>query len=471
MKVLLINPPMDNLIMSDSPVFIDEERGYNPPLGLLYLAAYVLRNSNHTINILDTQVEELSYDQIKQKISQFKPDLVGIQAMTFTLIDVIKVAKLVKEIDPSIKVVLGGPHVNIFPYETIAIQYIDYLILGEGEQVFSEFLDCISDGKKLRKINGIIFKTSSGKIIHTGQRQLIQDLDILPFPSRELTPYKKYTSLLAKRSPITTMITSRGCPYNCAYCHRPHLGRIFRARSAMNVVDEMEECVNLGVKEILIYDDTFTIDKKRTLDICSGIIKRKLDIGWDIRARVDTIDKEMLLILRKAGCERIHYGVEASSQRILNNLRKGITLKQVKDAFNWTKQAKIESLAYFMIGSPGEGKEEIVKTIDFAKNLKPDFVSFSVTTPFPSTDLYKWALAKGVIAKDVWKEFAKNPTKDFKAPLWTETLTREELMWLLMHAYKSFYTRPSYIIQKLLRIRSIPELNRKVKAGLRVFSI
>jgi anaerobic magnesium-protoporphyrin IX monomethyl ester cyclase len=471
MKVLLINPPMENMIMSDSPMFLDEERGYNPPLGLLYLAAYILKNGNHKIRILDTQVEELDYKKIKQKIEQLKPDLVGIQAMTFTLIDVIKTAKIVKEIDPNIKVVLGGPHVNIFPDETIKMPCVDYLIMGEGEIVFSEFLDNIDDEKKLKKIKGIIYKTKAGKIIKTGISPFISDLDAIPFPARKLTPYKKYSSLLARRTPVTTMFTSRGCPYNCAYCDRPHLGKVFRARSAKNVVDEMEECVSMGIKEFLIYDDTFTIDRNRAFAICDEIVRRKLDIGWDIRARVNTVDMELLLKLKRAGCERIHYGVEAADQRILNNLRKGITIKQVQDAFRWTKKARIESLAYFMIGSPGETRKEIIKTIEFAKKLKPDFVSFSVTTPFPATDLYRWALDRKIIERDVWKEFAENPTPDFKAPLWTEELSREELMELLTYAYKSFYTRPSYIIRKALRIRSLSEFKRKAKAGLRMFSI
>ncbi|MEM4267934.1 MAG: hypothetical protein QXK37_03810, partial [Candidatus Woesearchaeota archaeon] len=152
-------------------------------------------------------------------------------------------------------------------------------------------------------------------------------------------------------------------------------------------------------------------------------------------------------------------------------LRKGITLKQVKNAFLWTKQEGIESLAYFMIGSPGEGKEEILKTIEFAKHLDPDFVSFSVTTPFPATDLYKWALERGVIKRDVWREFAKNPTKRFKAPLWTEKLTRDELLDLLNHCYKSFYKRPRYFIRKLLDVKSTTELMRKIKAGIRIMEI
>jgi len=301
--------------------------------------------------------------------------------------------------------------------------------------------------------------------------ELISDLDKIPFPARHLTPYKKYSSLLAKRNPITTMITSRGCPYNCLFCMRPHLGKKFRARSAKNVVDEIEECVNIGIKEFLIYDDTFTVERKRVMDICNEIMRRRLDIGWDIRTRVDTVDYELLKKMKKAGCERIHYGVEKGNQEQLDILRKGITLKQVKNAFRLTKKVGIGTLAYFMIGGPKETRKTVMQSINFAKMIKPDYAHFSITTPFPATDLYDLALKKAIIKKDVWKEFAKKPGKDFVPPVWDENLSREEMISLLRLAYKKFYTRPVYIINRFLGMKSLHEFRTKVKAGLKVFRL
>lgn len=470
MKVLLIQPPIKNMVLTNTPSMVDEEQGYYPPLGLMYLSGYAEQHSGHDIAILDCELDSLSYADINKEIKKQNPDIVGLTTTTFNLIDALKVVDIVKHNNPNTKVVMGGPHVNIFPEETLDLKGVDYIVLGEGEVTFTELTNAIDKKKNISKIQGIAYK-QRGKIIRTKSRPLISDLDQLPFPARQLTKYKRYYSLLAKREPITTMITSRGCPYKCIFCDRPHLGKIFRIRSAVNVVDEMEFCVNMGIKEFLIYDDTFTINRKRVIDVCNEIMRRGLKIGWDIRARVDTVDKESLYKLKKAGCERIHYGVEASNQHILDNLRKDITLKQVGDAFRVTKKIGIETLAYFMIGSPGETRKTIIQTIKFAKKLKPDYVHYSVTSPFPGTDLYKLALQRGVIKEDVWREFAKNPTRDFKAPLWTEKLTRTQLMDLLMYAYKSFYTRPNYIAQKLLRIRSVSEFKRKVKAGLRIFSI
>ena len=474
MKILLINPPALNTLASEVPSIVGEERGHNPPLGIMYIASVLEKDPSNEVEILDAQLDELNYAQLKEEIILRNPDVVGMTVMTFTLIDCIITARMAKEANKKIKIIIGGIHPNIFQNETINLPEIDYIVLGEGEVAIPKLIKSLDKGKsELKKIKGIIFKYK-GKIIHTGNPDLIKNLDEVPFPARHLTEYQKYSSLLAKRSPVTTMITSRGCPFRCLFCDRPHLGKVFRARSAKNVVDEMEECAKMGIKEFLIYDDTFTINKQRVLDICDEIIKRDLNIGWDIRARVDTVDEEMLKKMHEAGCERIHYGVEAGNKEILQVLRKGITLEQAERAFKITRKAKIDTLAYFMIGSPRETKETILDTINFAKRLKPGFVHFSITTPFPATALYYLALEEGIIKKDVWKEFAENPmsaAKTFRAPLWEENLKKEELFELLTYAYKNFYKRPSYILKKLFKIRSFDELKRKVRAGLKVFKL
>ena len=466
MNVLLINPLIENMITTNLPEFVDTERGYYPPLGILYIASFAEKYTDHKIEVLDMVVEEIGYDKLGSEIKKRKPDIVGITTTTFTLVDSIITAKIIKNVDKDIKIIFGGPHAYIYPEETINIPEIDFLVLGEGEVTFTELLQKIDDYEGLKKVKGVVFKYGD-RIVNTGYRKFIEDLDSLPFPARHLTPYKKYYSLIAKCNPITTMFTSRGCPYRCLFCHRPHMGKKFRARSPENVVEEMEECVSMGIHEILIYDDTFNIDKKRVLDICNLIKERGLDIYFDIRARIDRINKEMLVALKEAGCVRIHYGVESANQRILDILRKDITVEQAEKVVKMTKDAGIETLAYFMIGNPTETRDEILNTIKFAKKLKPDYCHFSVTTPFPATSLYKLGLEKGVF-KDYWKEFATNPTKDFVPQLWEENLSREEVVKLLEYAYKSFYIRPSYVFKKILKVRSLEEFKRKVKAGMRI---
>ncbi|MCG2809480.1 MAG: B12-binding domain-containing radical SAM protein [Candidatus Portnoybacteria bacterium] len=464
MKILLINPPTFNMLPTMLPRSVDEARGYNPPLGLLYLAAYLQKNSEHQVEILDCQVEELNYKQIKEKIKENAPDAIGLTTMTFTLIDVLNIVKIAKKINPEIKTILGGPHVDIYPEETINQPGVDYLVLGEGEKPLKGLLDNINSLNNLRQVKGVVFKDNN-KIVNTGRAELNQDLDSLPFPARRLTPYQKYSSVLSKVSPVTTMFTSRGCPYKCLFCDRPHLGKFFRARSAKNVVDEMEECQKMGIKEILIYDDTFTVKRQRVIDICLEIQKRNLKIDWDVRARVDTVDKELLEIMKDSGCQRIHYGVEAGTQKILNVLRKGISLEQVEKAFKLSRKIGLETLAYFMIGSPTETKEDILETIKFAKKINPDFTHITITTPFPATDLYRMGLEQKIWPNDHWQKFAERPRADFLPPVWEKNLNKEELVSLNQKAYRAFYFRPKYLLKRLFKLTSLEELKRKSKAA------
>jgi len=470
MKVLLINPPRKNEIIGNNPTIIEEERGYNPPLGLLYIAGYLEKYSDHQIKIIDAQVEELNYQALEEQVDLFKPDIVGLTAMTMTLLDVIKTVEIVKKVKPDAKIVLGGPHVHLYPNESINLSNIDFLVLGEGEKTFKLLLDNISNFFELEKIPGLVFK-NNGQIINTGIPEPINNLDDLPFPARHLVPYKKYNSLLSKGSCVTTVFTSRGCPFQCSFCDRPHLGKKFRARTANNVVDELEECVKMGIKDFLVYDDTFTVDKQRTIDICDEIVNRDLKINWDIRSRVDTITEDMLVKLKKAGCCGIHYGVEAGTEKILKVLNKGITIDQVKKTFDLTRKYKIPILAYFMIGSPEETKEDILTNFDVMKKLKPDFVHMTILTPFPGTKIYFNGLASGIIKKDYWQEFAANPEEEFVPPHWDEIFTREELNELLVQGYKSFYMRPQYILKRILKLRNWNEFKKKAKAGLKVFSM
>jgi len=470
MNILLINPPRENEIIGNNPSIIEEERGSNPPLGLLYVAGYLERNSDHCVSVIDAQVEKLDYHILPSRIGTFKPDVVGITAMTMTLIDVMKTTELVKGIDKNIKIVLGGPHVHLYPEETIQLEHVDYLVLGEGEAAFKELLDHIEDSSQLEKISGLVFQRN-GRIINTGVRSAIENLDEIPFPARHLVPYRKYNSLLSKREISTTIFTSRGCPFKCSFCDRPHLGKIFRARSATNVVDEIEECTNKGIHEFLFYDDTFSVNKKRVVDICNEIVRRKLNIGWDIRARIDTVNEDVLKHLEKAGCQGIHYGIEAGSERILKVLNKGINIKQTKQVFDLTRKFKIPILAYFMIGNPTETLEDIYITFNVIKMLNPDYVHMTIMTPFPGTKIYFDGLKNGIIRKDYWKEFAGNPTPDFVPPHWGENFNRKELQDLLVKGYKAFYIRPSYILKRIMHVKSFTELKKKMAAGINVFAM
>ena len=470
MKVLLINPPREHEIIGNNPTIIEKERGFNPPLGLLYIAAFLEQRSRHEVSVIDAQVEGLSYGELRQRIREAKPDAVGLTAMTMTIIDVRQTIGIIKEELPDTLVLLGGPHVNIFPMETVNLPGVDYVVMGEGERIIVELLDRLQEGRDLGGLKGLIYK-ENGRIVNNGAIQHIEDLDSLPFPARHLVPYKKYNSLLSTGGIVTTVFSSRGCPFKCRFCDRPQMGKRFRARSAQNVVDELEQCVSMGIREFLIYDDTFTVNKQRVMDICDLILERKLDIGFDIRARVDTVTEPMLKKLKQAGCEGIHYGVEAGTPHILKVLNKGITLELAQQVFTMTKKAGIPTLAYFMIGNPQETLEDIEETFRVIRRLNPDFVHMTVLTPFPGTQVYFDALEQKLIPTDVWKEFAENPTPDFSPPHWPQYFTREELNKLLVKGYKGFYLRPGYILKRIAKLRSWAEFKKKARAGLKVLGM
>ena len=470
MNILLINPPANHTIASIMPGKLENGLDALPPLGLLYIAAYLQKHTTHTIRVLDGALIAGGMDELKTEIIRYNPDVVGMTAMTFTLLDVIATAQAIKSISSFIKIIIGGPHATIYPTESLSINTIDFVVQGEGEAVIVPLLEHLNDMAALSKIKGLAFRNGSS-IINTGQSEFIHNLDALPFPARELTPYNRYFSVVSSHRPVTTMITSRGCPCQCTFCERPQLGKLFRARCAQSVVDELAECQKIGIKEIFVYDDTFAINRARVLDICRLYHSKKLSIRWDIRTRVNTVDDEILGALKRANCKRIHFGVEAGTQKILDVLKKGITVDQIKTAFALARKHHLQTTAYFMFGSPTETESDINTTIELMKEIKPDFAQFAITTPFPGTQLYKAAREQGIITTDVWQKFAQNPTPSFIPPLWDRELSRDQLLGLLKKAYRSFYLRPGFIINQIVQIRSLNDLMQKIKAGLRVVGL
>ena len=464
MKVLLINPNNTHVIKSNFPTEIDRRGGLFPPLSLLYIATFLKTECRHTIDVLDMQAENINLPHLKNIIKEKNPDVVGVYTTTFNLIDIYLTARTIKEVNSNIHISLGGPHVNIYPDETISNTDVDSLVLGEGEITFSKLVDALEQKRSLNHIVGLIYKNAD-RIIKTGPPDLIHNLDILPFPDRTLIHYSHYYNILNHDFPSTTMISSRGCPYNCIFCYHSYLGRHVRFRGSDNVVSEMEECLALGIKDIFFYDDAFILDRQRTFDICNGIIQRRLKIHWGIRTRVDSVNMDILTKLKEAGCNRIQFGVEAGTSKILSVLNKGISVTQIKEAFKLAKKAGLETLAYFMLGSPTERTEDILKTIDFAIQLKPDYAHFSITLPLPDTDLYKMALEKGVFKNDFWQVFAIKPNTEFSPQLWNEYLSEKELNHFLKYAYKRFYFRPSLLFKILLKLSSLKELRKKIKMG------
>ncbi len=463
MKVLLVNPPARPAIQSILPERVELSRGAFPPLGLLYLAAAVRRALPEVgVEVIDAPTSGQTAEEIGRYAHQGGFDLVGISIMTFTLLGARETASAVREQRPRMTVVAGGPHAHLFPRETLELGPFDLALRGEAEDTFPELVRRIMNKLPLEGLAGLG---------DTPCAEFIFNLDGLALPARDLLPVEAYHSVLSGRRPITTMLSSRGCPYHCLFCDRPHLGKQFRARSARSVVDEMEACQGLGIREVVFYDDNFTHDRGRVREIAELIRERKIQLDWDVRARVGDLDAETYRACARAGLRRIHFGVESGDPELLRALRKGITLEQAEQAFAEARAAGLETLAYFMIGIPGETAATLQRTLAFARRLDPDYVHFSILIPFPGTPIYALAQERGLIAGDPWREFARAPRPGFKPPLWIEHLSEAELNAALRRLYRRFYLRPGYLGRRLFRIRSLHALRNNLRMGLSILGL
>ena len=454
MNATLINPPAPHVELS-SVLGITV-----PPLGLAYLAA-VLEGDGHSVKIIDAQALGIRLPQIKHEIKKYQPDIVGVTSTTPTIREALTTIETVKEACPDAITVMGGPHVTFLPAETLrGCPQLDVVCVGEGERTMLELARAIERKADLNSVKGIAYR-SGDHIVETPPRPLVDDLDSLPFPARRLLPMNKY-AILGKTSIIGHIMTSRGCPFNCTFCASSLLfGKRFRGRSPKHVVDEIEQIVSeYNPASIEFSDDEFTLDRRRVEGICDEIRRRGLDILWACSSRVDTVSRELLRKMKAAGCFLIYYGVESGCQRILNLMRKGIRIGQVIDAIRWTKEVGIETLASYILGFPGETKEDIKKTITFAKRLSTDYAQFSLATPYPGTELYHSAEEKGLLLIEDWSQYTAG-----KPITLNNECSKEDLRRLLRKAYGSFYLSPTVLLRHL-RKRHLPLILAAIRSAL-----
>ena len=297
----------------------------------------------------------------------------------------------------------------------------------------------------------------------------------MPFPDLSLINLNEYSIFHGKYKPVTSIMATRGCPYRCTFCdvYLTH-GRKLRMRSHKNVVDELEHNYKkYGTKEVVIKDSTFTINRKWVLEVCREIKKRNLKIGWLCNTRVDKVDKDLLLAMKESGCRQISYGVESGSQEVLNNLKKDIAIKQIKDAFKITHEAGIETQAFFMIGNPGDNVQNVKKTIELAKDIDPDYVDIGATTAYPNTDLYRWGLETGALKDPYW--YMKDTSKEMmhiyfsSGQLDIVNFSPKDQVEYVKKAYKEFYFRLKYIFKTLMKMRDFYHLKQTVKTAVSLF--
>ncbi|MCL5035532.1 MAG: B12-binding domain-containing radical SAM protein [Chloroflexi bacterium] len=465
MRITLVNPPNENLIHTEVPPRLNAEVCSLPPLGLLYIEAAASGAGPHEIEILDARAHRWDHDLLQDKIFASKPDILGITGHTHNLLDMLEISRRAKEKKPELFITWGGSHASIFPDQSIAFEEVDAVVVGEGEDSFPELVSVLERGEDISGIPGVLSKKDG--TVQGEKNRALPDINKIPVPRREILGIEPYYYVLGKSVVATSLSSSRGCPFHCTFCSTP--GKRFRSRSAESIVREMRTCAGLGIREIYFIDDTFNTDRQRVLDICRKINDEGIDVSWNIRGRINLLDQEVLDALKSAGCTRVQVGVETASQEGLKRLRKEITPQEVIDGFKRIKKSGITSAAYFMIGCPHEkSKDDVFETIEFAKNLNPDYCLFGILTPYPGTKIYDEGVEAGVLDPGAWDSFLKNPYPGFSPPVWKEFLSEEELLELLDIAYKKFYLRPGFILKNLFQVRGTKDLMRKAKAGLSI---
>ena len=388
MRVLLINTPYPS---SEVPTI---------PLGLAYVAA-VLEKEGIEVQVQDFLVAKYAKEKLARKIADFTPEIVGITSVTMNYPIASKILRDCKEIDGNMVSVIGGPHVSFWAKEALGeAPWIDIVVRGEGEYTMLE----IARGQSLKEIDGIAFRENKD-IVLTKPRQWIENLDELPFPARHLFPLSRYRAF----SDACGLFTSRGCPFNCIFCLGPKMvGRKGRFRNTKLIVDEIEEILEYGFKTINVADDLFTINRKHLYAFCDEVMARKLKFKWSANSRVDTVDAEMLGKMKEAGCSFMCYGVESGNQKILDITRKKITRENIRETAKLTREAGIKSLASFIMGLPGETKETLKESVNFAKGLGT-YYGFHILAPFPGTEVRERQKEYGIrILTDDWLRYNAN---------------------------------------------------------------
>lgn len=467
-RVLLIQPSAQKGVHS-LLAQVDEDStsiGAKPPLGLLYLASTLKQQTSHEIKIIDALTLHLDPDEILKEAIRYQPHIIGISAWTDFWYPAFSLGRILKKHLPNTFLVYGGPHVSIYYRETLEFPFVDAVIAGDGEIPLINLSQMVTNNSFHNNIPGLHLKQYGPK--KTEPIYIQKDLDSLPIPDRTLVPINLYGSILSKTGQSTTMITSRGCPWKCVFCKLSFQKTL--SRSAENILEEFRQIRELGIKEVEIYDDTFSWSRKRVSEICSHLIKDNNTVKWSIRDRVNRADPKLLELMFKAGCRRIHYGIESGVDRVLEDIGKRITIEEARNAVRWAKDAGMTVLTYFMFGLPGETVEDMKETVNFALELDSDYCEFSITIPYPATEMYHTALKNRLISSDYWQEYARNPAPDFCPPqLIEEFADQEKLISIQKKAIRRFYFRPKYLTKQLLTLKSINEFRQKANMGIKLF--
>lgn len=447
MKVLLIFPNWTMVFGAFSSVA--KRASTFPPLNLALLGA-VAEKCGHEVEIIDAELENLTDEQILKKIQDFSPDIIGFTATTPMFHIVVKLAYKIKKVF-EIPVILGGTHATILK-EKAFNDCFDYLFVGEAEETFALFLEALENGRGFSSIPGLLLH-ENGKIFFTGTQNPITDLDKIPFPARHLLKFNQYkVGTLRGRKIYTSIMFSRGCPYQCVYCCIKVFGRKVRKRSIINLVAEIESVVNkFDIRHFCFVDDTLTLDRNYVLNLCDEIDRRKLKITFDGSTRANLVDEELIRRLANSGLIRISFGLESADPEVLKIIKKEVPLESYIKANKLTRKYGIETNNSVMLGLPGETRESINKTVSFLRRTKEiQEATYSIAMPYPGTEFYEMAKKGEHGLKLHTEDFSKYQRYE-SAVLSVNDISPEELLYLQKKGLFMIYLVPWRILPMIRR--------------------
>jgi anaerobic magnesium-protoporphyrin IX monomethyl ester cyclase len=413
-----------------------------PGMGILVLAA-VARRHGYRVHLVDAKQAGRSVDDVSRQIAALRPDYLGLSATTISVTNGARIARRVKELVPGVVTVLGGPHVSAIPERTLeAFPPIDYGICGEGEVTFFDFLARHQRGVPVDEVAGLVYRRN-GRVCANPRAPYIDDLDLLPQPAWDLVPdfpHRFRPALFSyPRTPVASVITSRGCPFSCAFCDRSTSGRRGRMHSVDYVVRLCQHLVGMGVRHIMFVDDLFTVRKQRVRQMCEAFLDAGCTFTWSCNSHPNLLDLDTLRLMRRAGCWQIAYGIESGSQRILDVVKREVRIPRMRETLRLTRAAGIRTKGYLMIGHPTEGLDSLAETDAFLKTVELDFCQITKFTPYPGTPAYPTIRQYGQFEEDWERMNAMNFT------FLPDGLAEDVLERYFDRMYRTFYRRPDVL--------------------------
>lgn len=463
MKVVLINPPLYQHTVGRLKPIAENLFFNSSPLGLGYLGA-VLAKEKHDVRIIDAAAERLTIEKVLARLKDFLPDAAGITTHTISSLSSYELARQLKERFPDIKIIAGGPHITSNPDDLVNCRQLDFAVLGEGEITFKELLEAMGSGADFAQIKGIAY-FKEGRVLITAPREYIIDMDTLPFPARDLLPMDLYRPQPndQKRLPKLSMISSRGCPYNCIFCDKNVFKNNYRSFSPDYIVKEMRELVKkYKARDIAFVDSTFTPNQQRVYGVISGIKKANLDVTWTCSVRADVLDEPLLRSMKEAGCWRVRIGIESGNEDVLKFIKKGVSKSQVKKVAALAYQLDLQPKGFFMIGHLTDTAASIKETIDFACSLPLKDITVQVNTPLKGTLQHQLARQYGTILTGDLSYY------NFWEPVFIPRgLSKKELQYFYSRFYLTFYLRPSVWLRHLKNISSFSDFFKYLR-GIKI---